>query len=161
METLHFSCAFERFASRSELPTAFHELIARCSDAKNNAYAPYSNFHVGAAVLLENGTIITGNNQENAAYPSGLCAERVAFFSAGSLQPDVRILAAAVTASSAQYVQGAPVSPCGACRQSMLEYELKQNTDIPLLMVSPSGEIIVAPSIKSLLPLYFESRGKF
>ena len=137
------------------------ELAEASIQAMQDAYAPYSKFNVGAALLLENGVVIKGNNQENAAYPSGLCAERVAFFAASANYPGVRIVAAAVTALSAQYVQGEPVTPCGSCRQSMLEYELKQGADIPLLMISTSGETVLSPSIKKLLPLYFESRGKF
>ena len=161
MEKQIFTCSFERFSSREEIEPEMQILISSCLESMNNAYAPYSGFTVGAALLLENGIIVKGNNQENAAYPSGLCAERVAFFSAGANYPGVRILAAAVTASSQQYTFGEPVTPCGSCRQSMLEYEIKQAIDIPLFMISPSGEILKSPSIKQLLPLHFESRGKF
>jgi cytidine deaminase len=161
MEKLEITCSFEQFKSRAEINPEWWSLIDACRDAMDKAYAPYSNFRVGAAVLLENGIIIIGNNQENAAYPSGLCAERVAFFAAGANYPGVRIVAAAVTASSANYLHGAPVTPCGSCRQSMLEYELKQRSSIPLIMLSPSGEIILSGSIQQLLPLYFESAGKF
>jgi cytidine deaminase len=122
------------------------------------AYAPYSQFHVGAAILLENGTMVEGNNQENAAYPSGLCAERVAIFSVGANFPNQLIRAIAITASSANYVSGEPVTPCGACRQSMLEYELKQNTPIAVYLVSPSDEVIVIPSVSQLLPLHFDAK---
>jgi cytidine deaminase len=161
MEKFSISSSFERYTSANELSVELQTLVQAGIDAMHKAYAPYSGFSVGTALLLEDGTIVKGSNQENAAYPSGLCAERVAFFSAGASYPHLRIVAAAVTASSAQYTHGEPVSPCGACRQSMLEYELKQDTAIPLYMISPSGEILMAPSIKSLLPLYFESRGKF
>jgi cytidine deaminase len=161
MIKISFSCSFERYDSRKEIPAELQPLIDACYSAKESAYAPYSGFSVGAALLLENGAIVIGNNQENAAYPSGLCAERVAFYSAGAQYKGVRILAAAVTASSQSYTQGDPVTPCGSCRQSMLEYELKQETPIPLYMLSPSGEITLSPSIKQLLPLYFESKGKF
>jgi cytidine deaminase len=161
MEKLELTCSFEQFTSRAEVKSEWQSLIDACLEAMRNAYAPYSNFRVGAAVLLENGVIVSGNNQENAAYPSGLCAERVAFFAAGANYPGVRIVAAAVTASSANYLQGVPVTPCGGCRQSMLEYELKQGSIIPLIMLSPSGEIILSGSIQQLLPLHFESTGKF
>jgi cytidine deaminase len=161
MQQRTFSCSFEHYSSRQELSADMQELAEACLQAMHNAYAPYSQFRVGAALLLENGVIVKGNNQENAAYPSGLCAERVAFFTASANYPNVRIVAAAVTASSAQYSQGDPVTPCGSCRQSMLEYELKQEHNIPLFMISPSGEVIRSHSIKQLLPLYFESRGKF
>jgi len=161
MQSRTFTCSFEHYASREEIPSEIQNLAVACLQAMKSAYAPYSGFQVGAALLLENGVIVKGNNQENAAYPSGLCAERVAFYAAGANYPGIRIVAAAVTASSAQYVQGDPVTPCGSCRQSMLEYELKQQFDIPLFMISPSGEILKSPSIKQLLPLYFESKGKF
>jgi cytidine deaminase len=161
MQTKIFSCSFEHYSSREAIAPEHQALLDACLVAMSNAYAPYSQFSVGAALLLENGVLIQGNNQENAAYPSGLCAERVAFFTAGANYPNIRIIAAAVSASSAQYTQGEPVTPCGNCRQSMLEYELKQNVDIALYMISPSGEIVKSPSIKQLLPLYFESRGKF
>jgi cytidine deaminase len=161
MHTQTFSCSFEHYASREEIASDKQALIDACLGAMNNAYAPYSHFSVGAAVLLENGVLVLGNNQENAAYPSGLCAERVAFYAASANYPGIRILAAAVTASSSQYQQGNPVTPCGGCRQCMLEYELKQRTDIELFMISPSGEILKSSSIKQLLPLHFESIGKF
>lgn len=161
MQSRTFTCSFEHYASREEIPSEIQGLAIACLQAMENAYAPYSGFQVGAALLLENGIIVKGNNQENAAYPSGLCAERVAFYAAGANYPGVRIVAAAVTASSAQYIQGDPVTPCGSCRQGMLEYELKQQFDIPLFMISPSGQILKSPSIKQLLPLYFESKGKF
>jgi len=161
MEKLTLTCSFERFASRDQLNQTIQPMLDACIGAMHRAYAPYSSFRVGAAILLENGVIVLGNNQENAAYPSGLCAERVAFFAAGANYPGVRIMAASVTASSAQYTEGDPVTPCGGCRQCMLEYELKQDSDIPLYMISPSGEITMSPSIKQLLPLFFESRGKF
>jgi len=161
MEKLTVTCSFERFASRDQLNQTIQPMLDACVDAMHRAYAPYSSFRVGAAILLENGVIVQGNNQENAAYPSGLCAERIAFFAAGANYPGVRIMAASVTASSAQYTEGDPVTPCGGCRQCMLEYELKQDADIPLYMMSPSGEVTMSPSIKQLLPLFFESKGKF
>ena len=161
MQQRTFTCSFEHYSSREEMTPMMQELAEASIQAMQAAYAPYSKFNVGAALLLENGVVIKGNNQESAAYPSGLCAERVAFFAASANYPGVRIVAAAVTALSAQYVQGEPVTPCGSCRQSMLEYELKQASDIPLLMISPSGETLLSPSIKQLLPLYFESKGKF
>ena len=161
MEKLTLSCSFERFASRNQVDQNIQPLLDACIDAMQRAYAPYSSFRVGAAILLENGVIVQGNNQENAAYPSGLCAERVAFFAASANYPGVRIVAASVTASSNQYTEGEPVTPCGGCRQCMLEYELKQEADIPLYMMSPSGEITLSSSIKQLLPLYFQSKGKF
>ncbi len=155
------SCEFERHETRATLDAEIQPLLDACIEATNSAYAPYSSFYVGAAVLLETGIIIKGNNQENAAFPSGLCAERVAIFYAGANYPGVRIIAIAVTARSVNYTQGEPVTPCGGCRQSLLEYELKQQADIPIYMISPSGAVVVSKSIKQLLPLYFEHSGKF
>ena len=127
-------------------------LIKAAHEALSSAYAPYSQFQVGAALLLEDGSIVKGSNQENAAYPSGLCAERVAFFSAGSQHPGKKIMAAAVTTS---YPMEHPISPCGACRQVMAEYELKQQTSIKLLLCSHDGSVMVVNNSRDLLPLYF------
>jgi cytidine deaminase len=161
MEYLKVSCEFERHETRANLKAEIQNLIENCLVATNSAYAPYSHFYVGAAVLLENGIIIRGNNQENAAFPSGLCAERVAIYHAGANYSGVPIKAIAITARSENYMQGPPVTPCGSCRQSLLEYELIQQSDIAVYMVSPSGEIVVSKSVKQLLPLYFEHSGKF
>jgi len=125
--------------------------------ARENAYAPYSNFRVGAAILLENGEIITGNNQENAAYPSGLCAERVAIFFAGSQFPNIKILQIAVTARSEKQTLNVPIPPCGACRQAIAEYEIKQKHPIEIFFMGETGEVYKTDSIKTLLPLLFDS----
>jgi cytidine deaminase len=161
MELLNLSFEFERHYSHASLNSEILPLIDACIAATNDAYAPYSHFYVGAAIQLENGTIIRGNNQENAAFPSGLCAERVAVFYAGANHPGVRIKAIAITARSSGYTKGEPITPCGSCRQSLLEYEIAQKSDILIYMISPSGEIIVAKSVKQLLPLHFEHGGKF
>lgn len=158
MEPLHIHFVYERHANDSLLDDTARQLLNACKSAMERAYAPYSNFYVGAALQLENGNIIEGNNQENAAYPSGLCAERVAIFAAGANFPSERIMAIAITASSAAYTGGAPVTPCGSCRQSMLEYEIKQEAPIKVYLLSPSGEIIVVPSISQLLPLHFDAK---
>jgi len=154
--SIHF--AYERYDSYTELPVDTQRLLLSARAAMGRAYAPYSQFHVGAAILLENGTVVEGNNQENAAYPSGLCAERVAIFSVGANFPNHLIRAIAITASSATYISGEPVTPCGACRQSMLEYELKQNAPIAVYLLSPSDEVIVIPSVSQLLPLHFDAK---
>ncbi len=130
--------------------------MTAAEEAREKAYAPYSNFRVGAAILLENGEIITGNNQENAAYPSGLCAERVAIFFAGSQFPNTKILQLAVTARSENQVLRKPISPCGACRQSIAEYEIKQNHPIEIFFMGETGEVYKANSIKDLLPFLFD-----
>ncbi|MEZ5015201.1 MAG: cytidine deaminase [Chitinophagales bacterium] len=128
------------------------ELVEASVEATKSAYAPYSAFRVGCALRLENGMIVKGSNQENAAYPSGLCAERVAFFSAGSQYPGIRILEAAITTS---FPLHEPVAPCGACRQVMAETELRQNAPIRLIMTDPDGDFRIVENVISLLPMYF------
>jgi cytidine deaminase len=104
-------------------------LMNQAIEISKNAYAPYSKFRVGAAILLDNGKIVLGSNQENAAYPSGLCAERVAIFQAGAIYPDAKIVKLAITAASDTNPTLSPIPPCGACRQSIAEYEFKQNSN--------------------------------
>jgi len=123
--------------------------------ARRNAYAPYSNFYVGAAVLLENGAIVIGSNQENASYPSGLCAERVAIFQAGALYSGLTIKAVAITATSKNYIVKQAAAPCGNCRQAMIEYEQKQKKPIKILLMGEQGEVIQFNSLLDILPLAF------
>ena len=149
----------EAFDELSELSADEQLLLAQATEAMQRAYAPYSGFRVGAAIVLENGVIVQGNNQENMAYPSGLCAERVAFFHAGAMYPGERIHKLAITAGSDQFPSERPIAPCGACRQSMLEYELNQGQPITLLMRGLKGRIYRVKGIQSLLPLYFNEEG--
>ena len=142
----------KEYASAVELPDEIQALLQAAKDAMETSWAPYSQFNVGAAVLIEDGNIISGSNQENAAYPSGLCAERVAFFNAAVHAPGKKIKAVAVTTS---YDLPQPVAPCGACRQVMLEYELKQNAPIPIFLTHPKGTIYEIASVQELLPLNF------
>lgn len=130
-------------------------LTHKAKDATAHAYAPYSKFCVGAAVLLEDGTIVTGTNQENAAYPSGMCAERVALFAVSSLHPDKTITKIAVVAKRKGMKEIVPATSCGPCRQVMLEYEQRQNTPIQVVMQSQEHQWILAPSAESLLPFSF------
>jgi len=143
------------YDSVEELSKAEQLLIQKSKDAVNNAYAPYSKFQVGAAVLLENGEIIIGTNQENAAYPSGLCAERVAVFYANSKYPDVPVKAIAVTAFTNNNFVKTPIPPCGSCRQVLVETETRFNTPIKIYLVSES-KITVINDAKDLLPLNFD-----
>lgn len=122
--------------------------------ACESAYAPHSNFHVGSAVLLENGEIIAGSNQENVAYPSGLCAERVAFFAAGAQRPGIRIVAAAVVTNTDMEITN--FSPCGGCRQVMLESEQRQTEPIRFLMQAGTGHVLVSEGVAQFLPLTFK-----
>jgi len=140
----------------AELSEEEKNLIDLTKEAVEDAYAPYSGFCVGSAVLLEGGTIVKGNNQENAAYPSGLCAERVAVFSAGANYPNQEILKIGVAAKpkgADDYVQA---SSCGNCRQVMFEYQSKQDTTIQLLFLRPNNEILKV-TVADLLPFGFDS----
>jgi cytidine deaminase len=131
------------------------KLIAEAKSAAKNAYAPYSGFHVGAAVLLSNGMVLAGNNQENAAYPSGLCAERIAVFHANAQYPDSRVEAIAIAARSGngEFTEN-PCSPCGGCRQVLLETE--NRFDHPMKVILYGGsKIYELESAKALLPLSF------
>lgn len=125
-------------------------------EIRKNAYAPYSKFRVGAAILLDNGKIVLGSNQENAAYPSGLCAERVAIFHAGAIYPNVKIIKLAITAASDTNPTITPIPPCGACRQAIVEYESKQETPIEIYFMGEKGAIYKSNSISNLLPLSFD-----
>ena len=142
------------YNSLAELDKKYQELIQKAKEAAKTAYAPYSEFNVGAAVLLENGEIIQGNNQENAAYPSGLCAERVAIFYANSKYPNVAIKAIAVTANTEKGFIKEPIPPCGSCLQVMLESEKRSDNSIQVLLYG-QDKITVADSIKQFLPVNF------
>ena len=156
MKEVKIELTFTR-AKLEELIQSEQDLIANTQHALSNAYAPYSGFLVGASVLLENGEIINGSNQENAAYPSGLCAERVALFYAGAKYPEVAIKTIAISAKSKTFEIDDVVSPCGACRQVMAEYQQKQGQDIRLLLHSPNDEVLIANSVTDLLPFMFNS----
>jgi cytidine deaminase len=139
--------------SVAELPDELKTLAQSSFAISRQAYAPYSEFYVGAAVLLDNGVIVTGNNQENAAYPSGLCAERVALFYAGSQYPGLAVRAIAISAQT-RGRQTNTISPCGACRQVLLETENRYRRPIKILFCGPE-KVYVAESAASLLPLSF------
>ncbi|MEP3207569.1 MAG: cytidine deaminase [Maribacter sp.] len=145
----------EVYDALDELHDADHKLMLKAIAARKNAYAPYSNFQVGAALRLENGEVVIGNNQENACYPSGLCAERVAVFQAGAKYPGVVIEAIAISATSLNYQVNTPAAPCGNCRQSISEYEVKQKQPIQLLMMGEIGTVMKCNSIGDILPLAF------
>ncbi len=152
---LNVTITVDVFNSAAELSPSETLLLARAEEATKLAYAPYSGFLVGAALLLEDGTITIGNNQENAAYPSGLCAERSALFGLRSNEPDKKIKLMAVTARRADTTEFVPAMPCGACRQVMTEYENKQVENIPILMQGPNGQVFRLASVSDLLPLQF------
>lgn len=145
------------FKDISDLAADDQMLMKQAILARENAYAPYSKFCVGAALLLANGEIIFGNNQENAAYPSGMCAERVAIWNAGARFPNIQILQLAISAKSANSFVDKPVGPCGACRQSLLEYEFKQKQPFEILFMGEVGEVVKVSSVTSLLPFSFDN----
>ena len=144
------------FNNVNELSDDVKSLMESAIVIKNTAYAPYSKFKVGSAFLLENGQVVTGNNQENAAYPSGMCAERVAIWNAASQYPNEKILKLAISASSSTQILKEPVAPCGACRQTLSEYELKQGDEIEVYFMGEEGKIIKTNSVLDLLPIAFD-----
>ncbi|OAD91429.1 cytidine deaminase [Aequorivita soesokkakensis] len=148
----------EVFEAVSELPIDIQELMNKAQQARENAYAPYSRFRVGAALQLSSGKIVLGNNQENAAFPSGLCAERVAVFNAGANFPNEIITALAITVRSENKKISEAIAPCGACRQSLAEYEQKQKSPIEIYFMGETGEIIKVASVMDLLPLGFDAK---
>ena len=145
------------YDSLTELENDDQNLMSVAVKARQRAYAPYSSFNVGASVLLENGEIIEGNNQENASYPSGLCAERVAVFYAGAKYPGMKIKAIAITAASLNHEVNEPAAPCGNCRQAISEYEFRQQEPIRILLMGETGSVIECNSLGDLLPLGFNS----
>jgi len=141
----------------SDLDLQDQKLITNAKDSFLTAYAPYSGFLVGASIYLENGKIINGSNQENVAYPSGLCAERVAMFYVGAKFPNVKIKTIAVSVFSKNFEVTDIISPCGACRQVMAEYEDKQKQSIKVLLHSPNDQVLIANKVQDLLPFMFKS----
>ncbi|MBL4658419.1 MAG: cytidine deaminase [Flavobacteriales bacterium] len=145
------------YDSLDELPESDQTLLETAGKAADTAYAPYSHFNVGAAILLESGEVVAGNNQENVAYPSGLCAERVALFSVGAHHPNVPVKAIAITAKSERFNIDEPLAPCGACRQVMVEYEKKSGQSIRIILRGEKGKVYVINSVGDILPLSFSS----
>jgi len=156
MKEININTTISVFNGINELPSEIQSLMNQAIETRKNAYAPYSKFRVGAAILLDNGSIVLGSNQENAAYPSGLCAERVAIFQAGAIYPNAKIVKLAITAASDTNPTLSPIPPCGACRQSIAEYEFKQDTPIEIYFMGESGEVYKSNSINNLLPLSFD-----
>ncbi len=157
MKKLSVRSEFEEFQGIDELPQDDRELFRQAIEARDRAYAPYSHFSVGAALRLENGPIVTGNNQENAAYPSGMCAERVAVWSALSNYPKTKIEKLFITARSEKKEVNRPVSPCGSCRQTLAEYEIRQEQPIEVYFTGETGAVLKAASVRDLLPFMFDN----
>ncbi len=157
MKNLNIQSNFEEYKGIEELSEGDQELFRSAVEARDRAYAPYSKFSVGAALRLENGTIVTGNNQENAAYPSGMCAERVAVWSALSQFPGLKIKTLFITARSENKEVNRPVSPCGSCRQTLAEYEIRQEQPMEIFFTGETGIILKASSVRDLLPFMFDN----
>ena len=144
-------------ADFEELSEQEKNLIVKAKHALKSSYSSYSGFSVGASILFDDETTLEGSNQENVAYPSGLCAERVALFYAGSKYPNKIIKTIAVTAESKDFSIDDYISPCGACRQVMAEYEEKQKLSIRVLLHSPNNQVLISNSVEDLLPFVFKS----
>ena len=154
--TQDFTFSYRLINSAIELSDPDQKLLSAANAAMERAYAPYSNFQVGASLLLKSGVVIEGNNQENIAYPSGLCAERVALFYAGANHPNDPIIKICIVAQGDLMPDGALLSPCGSCRQVLLESETRQEEPIEVILMQRSGEIIVLDSAQNLLPFGFK-----
>ena len=152
----HIDITYSEFRSVDEMIPEDRELVGAAIEAMSGAYAPYSHFHVGAAVRLSNGQIVKGSNQENAAFPSGLCAERTAMFAASSRYPDKDMLSIAIAGGVLCKLCTCPATPCGACRQVMAQYQAKSGKPMSVIMVA-DGLIWKFDRVDDILPLIFNS----
>lgn len=157
MKKEQYQFEFFRVEDRNRLTQDDLQLLNQAVEAAQKAYAPYSNFLVGAAARLSTGSIVTGSNQENASYPVGVCAERVLLGLIGSQYPNIPIEAMAITYQSNKRSSNEPVSPCGMCRQALVEYESRSQHPIRLILAGLSGDVLLIESSRLLLPLAFES----
>lgn len=151
-----FRIGYEEYASVEEMSAADRELCRAAVEALAGSYAPYSHFHVGAAVRMSDGTIVKGANQENAAFPSGLCAERTAMFSAGANYPGLDMVSIAVVARQDGRICSVPVAPCGACRQVMIQYQNKAGKPMSVILVG-ADHIKKFSRVDDILPLIFDN----
>lgn len=156
MKIKQITSTYIEYDSINELTEEEKKLCVEAEKAIDGSYAPYSNFHVGAALLLDNNQILHGSNQENGAYPSGLCAERVALFAYGALKLDAKVKALAVTARSMKHLIETPTSPCGGCLQVIAEYERKQNQSIKIILYCIDGKILICENTSQLMPMQFQ-----
>jgi len=157
MKEKKFEFSFDVYDSIEELNANDKQLLIEARNVTDQAYAPYSNFHVGAAARLSNNKIVTGTNQENASYPIGICAERVLLSAVSSLYSGVPIEAMAVSYQSKKVKSDHPISPCGMCRQALQEFEGRTSTRIRLILGGLEGKVYVIRSASQLLPLAFTS----
>ena len=155
MERHFLEISYTEYTSKDEMPERDAALLSRAEEAVTGSYAPYSDFHVGAAVLMSSGEVFCGANQENAAFPSGLCAERTALYYAAANRPEIPIEAIAVTAEYRGSVPEGTVTPCGACRQAMAQYETRFSH--PIKVILGGTRIRVFDSVSDLLPFVFDN----
>lgn len=156
MKLIQLNTEISLYETMEELNANDQLLVRKAIEATALSYSPYSRFKVGAAIELENGEIIVGANQENAAYPLCLCAEQVVLHQASVRYPDVKLKTIAITAISAEHPLHSPPPPCGACRQVLTEYEFRHKQDIRIILGIPDGMQYVIDSAKKLLPLHFD-----
>lgn len=157
MKTTEIRIVVQEFENITELPASDRDLLLEARRITQKAYAPYSGFHVGAAVMLDKGQVILGNNQENSAYPSGLCAERVALFYANANYPDSAVKTIAISAAKNGVLVNEPVKPCGGCRQALAEAEVRFETPIRIIL-DGRDSIMVLNGVETLLPLSFSKK---
>ncbi len=156
MKEIQIETKLSVFESFEELSQSEKDFMNQAIEIRKKAYAPYSKFQVGAAIVLDNGVVLQGSNQENAAYPSGLCAERVVIFYAGANYPDNKIVKLFISATPSDRDSENPIPPCGSCRQSIAEYEIKQDLPIEIYFMGAKGAIYKSDSLKNLLPFMFD-----
>ena len=157
MQQQQYNFEFEVYDSINDLQEADQQLLQQARDIAETAYAPYSSFFVGAAAQMGNGKIITGTNQENASYPVTLCAERSLLATAATIFPKIIINTMAISYHNNNGNSGHPISPCGMCRQSLLEYEGRLQHPIRLILGGLEGKVYIIPKASMLLPLSFTS----
>jgi cytidine deaminase len=155
MRQRQFQTNFISYYSIEELPKEYQALLNLAKESLEHSYSPYSNFKVGAAALMKNGKMYGGSNQENAAYPLCLCAERVTLSAAESQSPNVPIEAMAITVKNPNQIINSPAMPCGSCRQVLCETERKHKNEIEIIIQGEVGEIFVFKTAKDLLPFSF------
>ncbi len=152
METISEGKTFEALDSESKY------LIHKAKEATAHSYAPYSKFCVGAAVILDDGTVVSGSNQENASYPLCMCAERVALYAAAAIHPNKKFLKMAVVAHKKNHKELVTATACGACRQVMVEFEERQKQPMKIVMLGPGEKWVECASARALLPMSFDKR---
>ena len=157
MSEIRRESILKRYKDINELNETDRMLLAEAKKAVATSYAPYSNFHVGCALQLNNGVIVKGSNQENIAYPSGLCAERVAIFSAGATYPNEAVKTMAITVKADKFKVTEPIMSCGACLQSMSEYEIRFKQPMRVILQGETGDIYIAEGLKNFMPFMFWS----